>query len=197
LHGALVAAEERFRIRNRVWVWFWLLAPAPWLFHEPFRRALILPFYFWLHGQIVQHSGAWYLSHAISAAAVGHLIILIASAQAPSRLGWKQDVAKLTRFNQKIFWVYGLFIVLCIVSFAAMTWWLHDSLLQGDRAARAIAGFIATFWTMRVAVDVLWYDLRDWPPGNALLVGHALLTSLFCCLATVYWAVALASSASL
>ena len=187
LQGVLVAAEERFRIANRAWTWFWLIAPSPWLFHEPFRRALIVPFYRWLHLLIAQNTGEWYLSHALYAAAIGHLLVLIASFQVPARLGWKQDIPKLTRFNQKIFWVYGFYILLCIVCFAALTWRLHDAFLAGELSARWLAGFIAVFWTVRVLLDISWYDCRDWPPGNALVTGHALVTSLFCTLATVYW----------
>jgi alginate O-acetyltransferase complex protein AlgI len=191
LQGVLVAVEERFRIVNRAWTWFWLIAPAPWLFHEPFRHTLIVPFYRWLHALIAQNTFGWYLSHALYAAAIGHLLILVASFQAPVRLGWKDDIPKLTRFNQKIFWVYGLYILLCIASFAALTWRLHDEFLAGELAARCVAGFIATFWTIRVMVDLFWYDHRDWPQGNALVTGHALVTSLFCSLATVYWFAAL------
>ena len=187
LQGVLVAIEERFRITNRVWTWFWLLAPSPWLFHEPFRRALILPLYYWLHGLIVRNTWDWYFSQAIYAAAIGHLLVLVAGVQVPTRLGWKQDIPKLTRFNQKIFWVYSLYIFLCIVSFSVFTWRLHDSFLAGEPAARGIALFIAIFWTIRILADVFWYDSRDWPPGNALVAGHALLTSLFCTLAAVYW----------
>jgi len=192
LHGALVAAEERFRIVTRAWMWFWLIAPSPWLFHEPFRRTLIVPFYRWLHGVIDQNTWDWYLSHAIYAAVIGHLVVLIASLQAPARLGWKQDIRKLTRFNQKVFWVYGFYILLSIVSFAALTWRLHDAFLAGEPAARCIASFIAIFWTVRVLVDLFWYDHRDWPQGNALVAGHALVTSLFCALAAIYWFAAFA-----
>jgi len=188
LQGVLVAVEERFRIVSRAWTWFWLVAPVPFLlFDEPFRRVLIVPFYRWLHLLIAQNSFTWYLSHALYAAAIGHLLILIASFQVPSRLGWKADIAKLTRFNRKIFWVYGLYILLCIVGFAAATWRLHDEFLAGEPAARCVAGFIAVFWTIRVMVDIFWYDIHDWPQGNALVTGHALLTTLFCSLATVYW----------
>lgn len=187
LQGALVAAEKRFRIANRAWTWFWLIAPSPWLFHEPFLRTLIVPFYRWLHVLVAQNTLEWYLSYALYASAIGHLLILIASFQAPVRLGWKADIAKLARFNQKIFWVYGCYILLCIVSFAAATWGLHDEFLAGEPAARCVAGFIAVFWTIRVLVDIFWYDHRDWPQGNALVSGHALVTSLFCTLATVYW----------
>jgi alginate O-acetyltransferase complex protein AlgI len=169
LQGALVELEERLRIASRVWTWFWLLAPSPWLFHEPFRRALIVPFYHWLHQLIAQNTWPWYLSHAIYAAALGNLVVLIASVQVPARLGWKQDVAKLTPFNRKIFWMYGFYILLSIVSFATLTWRLHDALLAGDPAARAIACFMATFWSVRVLADFLWYDPLDWPPGNALV----------------------------
>jgi hypothetical protein len=190
LHGALVAVEERYRIANRAWTWFWLIAPSPWLFHEPFRRTLIVPFYRWLHVLIAQNTWQWYLSHAIYAAAIGHLLVLIASFQVPARLGWKQDIPKLTRFNQKVFWVYGFYILLCIVSFAAMTWRLHDAFLAGEAAARCIATFIAVFWTVRILVDLFWYDHRDWPQGNALVAGHALATSLFGTLASIYWIVA-------
>jgi hypothetical protein len=114
-------------------------------------------------------------------------VVLIASFQAPVRLGWKQDIARLTRFNQKIFWVYGFYILLCIVSFAILTWRLHDAFLAGETAARGLAAFIAVFWTARVAIDFLWYDHRDWPRGNSLVAGHALVTTLFLALASVYW----------
>jgi hypothetical protein len=192
LHGALVEVEDRFKISSRVWTWFWLIAPSPWLFHEPFRRTLVIPFYRGLHDLIAQNTWDWYLSHAIYAAALGHLVVLIASFQAPIRLGWKEDMAKLTRFNQKVFWVYSFYILLCIVSFASLTWRLHDAFLAGELAARWFAGFIAIFWTVRVLIDFFWYDHRDWPQGNALVAGHALATSLFSTLAAVYWFTALA-----
>jgi hypothetical protein len=44
------------------------------------------------------------------AAAFSHLLVLIASFQAPARLAWKEDIPKLARFNQKMFWVYGFYI---------------------------------------------------------------------------------------
>jgi Membrane bound O-acyl transferase family len=190
LQGALVAVEERFRIAGRAWTCFWLIAPAPWLFHQPFRRALVIPFYRWLHDWMAQNTGEWYLSHALYAAAIAHLLVLIASFQAPARLGWRHDIGKLTRFNQRIFWVYAGYVLLCIVSFAGLTWRLHDAFLAGELSARWLAGFIAVFWTIRVLVDFFWYDSRDWPPGNALVTGHALVTSLFGVLATVYWCAA-------
>jgi len=191
LQGTLVAAEQRFRIANRAWTWFWVLVPTPWLFHQPFRRALVVPFFFWLHTCLAQHSVEWYLSNALYAATFGHLLVLIAGLQVPYRLGWKHEIPKLSRFNQKIFWMYGFFIVFCVVSFGALTLRLHDAFLAGDRAARWLAGFIAMFWTIRLLGDVVWYDHRDWPPGNALVAGHALLSSLFGLFVIIYWSTVL------
>jgi alginate O-acetyltransferase complex protein AlgI len=43
LHGALVLAERRWRIKGRLWTIFWVLAPLPLLFHPPFVRAIVRP----------------------------------------------------------------------------------------------------------------------------------------------------------
>ena len=46
-----------------------------------------------------------------------HFLTLIASAMVPKTLDWKGELAKLIPFLRTLFWVYGIFIVLCIVSF--------------------------------------------------------------------------------
>lgn len=150
LHGVLVLAERKWRIESRLWTWFWLAAPTPLLFHEAFRDRIIVPLYLWLHQGLAAHSFEEYLSLALHLASAGNLLILVASVQVPSRLGWKDDVAQLRPFNRKIFWVYGFYILFCIIGFAAATFWLHDSLLTGEQSARAIALFIALFWSLRV-----------------------------------------------
>ncbi len=99
--------------------------------------------------------------------------------------------ARADRSNQKVFYVYGCNILLCIVSFALLTWQLHDSFLTSDPAVRAIGCFIAVLWSVRLLVDIFRYDHRDWPAGNTMVAGHALATRLCCTLATIYWAAAL------
>jgi hypothetical protein len=88
-------------------------------------------------------------------------------------------------------WTYGLFIVLCIISFAALTFRLHREFLSGHVLARGFAAFIAIFWLLRVMVDCFYFKHEDWPPGPHFLVGHALLTSLFSFLVLTYGAAAL------
>jgi alginate O-acetyltransferase complex protein AlgI len=111
-------------------------------------------------------------------AGAGHFVILFASAQVPSRLRWKQDLAQLMPFNRKLLWVQGGFTVLTIIAFG---------MLRGDRAAMGLACFIGSYWTARILVDAFYFSHEDWPQGKEFVVGHILLTSLFVALAASYW----------
>ena len=130
-----------------------------------------------------------WLSLALWLAGIGHFCILGASFQVPSRLGWKVDLAKLTAFNRKLMWVYAGTTLLTIIAFGLLTLFLHEEFLHGDRAALALAGFIAVFWTLRIVVDFTYFKHSDWPTGFQFVLGHALLTALFAALAMTYWTV--------
>lgn len=125
-------------------------------------------------------------SLALWLAGAGHFVILVASAQVPSRLGWREDLAKLTPFNRKLMWTYGGFTVLTIVAFGVLTLVLHDEILRGDRAALALAAFIGIYWSVRILVDLLYFGHSGWPRGRVFVAGHALLLALFAALATTY-----------
>ena len=120
-------------------------------------------------------------------AGAGHFVILAASLQVPARLRWKQDLAQLMPFNRKLLWVQSGFTVLTIIAFGTLTLVLHKELLRGDRAAMALAFFIATYWTARILVDAFYFTHEDWPKGRQFVLGHVLLTSLFASLAASYW----------
>ncbi len=129
------------------------------------------------------------LNLALWLAGVGHFCVLGASFQVPRRLGWKEDLPKLTPFNRKLMYVYGGFTVLTIAAFGVLTLLLHNEMLHGERAATALAVFIAIYWTARIGVDFLYYEHKDWPVGKQFVAGHILLTALFFALAVTYWAV--------
>ena len=89
-------------------------------------------------------------------------------------------------FNRKLLWVQSGFTVLTIVGFGTLTLLLHQELLRGDRAALVLAGFIAIYWSSRILVDAFYFSHSDWPKGPMFVVGHTLLTLLFCSLAVSY-----------
>ena len=128
---------------------------------------------------------------ALWLAGAGHFVILVASAQVPARLGWREDFAKLTPFNRKLMWTYAGFTVLTIIAFGVLTLALHGEMIRGDRAAVALAAFIGIYWTARILVDLFWFGHSGWPRGVAFVIGHALLFALFGALAATYFGVVL------
>jgi len=118
----------------------------------------------------------------------GHFLILVASFQVPSRLGWKQDLQSLIPFNRKLLWVQSAFTALTIIAFGILTIVLHQELLRGDRAAIGLACFVGIYWTSRILVDAFYFSHADWPKGRTFAIGHILLTSLFSALAAIYLA---------
>jgi hypothetical protein len=125
-------------------------------------------------------------SIALWLAVLGHLSLLAVSAQVPGRLRWREELTRISPFNRKLLWVYGGFVVLTYLAFAALTAALHDDLLAGDRAALGLATFIGVYWTARLVVEFTVFHSRDWPPGRLIAVGHALLNCLFLFLAITY-----------
>jgi hypothetical protein len=125
-------------------------------------------------------------SLALWLAGAGHFVVLIASFQVPYRLGWKEDLAKLTSFNRKLMWVHGGFAIYTIVSFGLLTLFLHNEMMRGQRAGLALAAFIGVYWLMRIVVDFTYYQHADWPKGTAFVAGHVLLTLLFAFLSATY-----------
>jgi alginate O-acetyltransferase complex protein AlgI len=129
------------------------------------------------------------LGLALWLAGIGHFCVLCASFQVPFRLGWRKDLAQLTPFNRKLMWVYGGTIVLTITAFGIFILLLHNEFLARDRAAAALATFIAVFWTFRILIDFFVFEHKDWPTGIEFVIGHFFLTCLFAALALTNWAV--------
>jgi alginate O-acetyltransferase complex protein AlgI len=186
LQAGLVQAEKRLRIQSRVWTWFWLLAPLPLLFHAPFRETFILPLFDNLHRLLISKPTLWYLDWGLWIMGVMQLMVLFASFQVPGKLRWREELPRLSPFNQKLMWTYAVFIVFTVVSFGVLTFILHEDLLQGSRGALGLAAFIALFWTLRLIVDTFYFRHEDWPPEPIFRVGHVMLNSLFTFLVVTY-----------
>ena len=189
IQGALVAFIEPklpAGVLKRIGAWLGILAPLPLLFHAPFRAQLVWPLVEYLHGLLHLRSFDWYFSLALWLGALGHFTILLASFQVPKQLNWAEDLAKLSRFNRKVFWTYGGFIVGMIISFGVIALVLHDEYLRGDKVAVVVSLFNGVFWTARVGTDFFYFGDEDWPRGALFEVGHVALTLLFCALAILF-----------
>lgn len=196
LQGVAVLAERRWKIRSRPFAWATVLVPLPLVFHEPFRRVLVVPLFDLLHSLWSRYPLEAYVGALLWALGALQLCVLMASFQVPKRLNWREELPRLSPFNQKLMWTYGMFIVATIVAFALLTLILHESFLKGERAAVGLGVFISLFWTLRLVTDAFYYKSEDWPKGEDLESGHALLNALFVFLALGYatvviWGVAI------
>lgn len=192
VHGGLMLLEKRWKVElwpvslRRLWLWFWLLVPLPWLFHPPFRATLISPMLAALKSLPPLSNGHTMLAFALQVAGAGHFLVLVASFQVPSRLGWKEELPRLRPLNRKLMWVYGGYIAAIIALLGTMTLNLIPEMMAGEKGALAIAGLTALFWWSRVAVDAFVFEHADWPEGPEFVIGHTLLTCLFVTLASIY-----------
>jgi hypothetical protein len=120
-----------------------------------------------------------------------HFVILIASALTPRVLDWRANLAALHPFLRRLFWVYGCFIVLVIISFGVLTLGHADELAAGAALARSVCAIIAIFWLARLAVQFFVFDARSFLTTTFLRLGYHGLTFLFTTLVFIYGTVAL------
>jgi hypothetical protein len=120
-----------------------------------------------------------------------HFVILIASALTPRVLDWRANLATLHPFLRRLFWVYGSFIVLVIISFGALTLAHADELASGEPLARSVCAIIAIFWLARLAVQFFVFDARPFLTTTFLRVGYHGLSLLFIALVFIYGSAAL------
>jgi hypothetical protein len=133
------------------------------------------------------------LQVALIAAGVLHFAILTASALVPIVLDWRKHLAPLPPFLRELVWVYGAFVVLTIIGFGAVTLGCSGQLAAGSPLARAVCGFIAVFWTARLGVQLLLFDVRPVIAGRrALLAGYHTLTFVFLYFSLTYGLAAVA-----
>jgi hypothetical protein len=119
-------------------------------------------------------------------AAAVQLLILIASALTPQALDWRKNLAILHPFLRKLFWVYGVVIVIVIIAFAALTFHHADAMAAREPVARSLCLFIAIFWGARLFVQFAIFDARPFLTNWFYKTGYHALTIIFAFLTFVY-----------
>ena len=117
--------------------------------------------------------------------------ILIASASTPGVLEWRRHLAGLPALLRQLFWVYGGFIVLVILSFGTISLAHPGALASGEPLARAMCGMIALFWSARLAVQWFVFDATPFLTNAFLKFGYHALTVAFLALALIYGSAAI------
>lgn len=115
-----------------------------------------------------------------------HFGILLASALVPRVLDWRSELQQLPRLFRQLVWVHGVFIVLTIVGFGAVSVGNAEALAAGTPLARSVCGLIAVFWLLRLAIQFLVFDARPYLTNTLLRVGYHGLTAVFTYLGIVF-----------
>jgi hypothetical protein len=128
------------------------------------------------------------LTNLIVLAGLGQLGILIASAMVPFHLRWRTELQALPRLHRQMHWVYGGYVVLSIVAFAALSILNAQELASGSALARGVCAYVAVFWGIRLVLqgvfDIHAYLTRPW-----MRAGYAVLGLLFASFTAIYgWA---------
>lgn len=126
------------------------------------------------------------LTFALYVAAGIHFAILTASILTPKALDWKTALSPLPPLLRRMFWVYGIFIVVMIISFGVLTALHAPAMAAGAPVARSLAVVIAVFWALRLGVQCFVFDARPWLTRPLYRIGYHALTIAFVVLVTVY-----------
>ncbi len=108
-----------------------------------------------------------------------HFGVLIASALVPQVLDWRGELNRVSPLTRQLVWTHGAFIVLTIIGFGVLSITNASALAAGDPLARAVSGFIAIFWGLRLALQYTWFDARAYLTTPLLKGGYHGLTLLF------------------
>jgi hypothetical protein len=133
------------------------------------------------------------LSSLVFVAGLAQLSVLVASALVPFRLNWNVELAGLPRLHRQLYFVYGGYVVLSIVSLGAISMRYASELASAAGVARGICIYAALFWGIRLVLQCL-LDARPFLTRWWLRCGYHLLTSLFAMFTALFGYLALHGS---
>src|SRR5262245_62010554 len=112
------------------------------------------------------------LTLALQFAGLLHLGLIAAGLLMPRAVNLQTNLTSLPSFIRRLFWVYYTFIGLSLLSFGALSFFLADALASGTILARAVCGFLAAFWTIRLFAAAFVFDVKPYLTSNLWKTGY-------------------------
>jgi hypothetical protein len=129
------------------------------------------------------------LTLLLQIAGILHLGLMCAGLLMPRIVDMRSHLAKLPPFLRQLFWVYYAFIGFCLASFCLITIAFAGTLAQGSPLARALCGFFAVFWALRLIAATFIFEMQPYLTNAYRRVGYHALNLAFAYLPVVYaWA---------
>jgi hypothetical protein len=131
------------------------------------------------------------LETLIRISGVIHLGTLLASAQLPRELRFREELPRLSPLLRQWTLTAGGYIVLNLIALGAISLACADELASGTRLARWFCAYVAVFWLIRLAIALFVFDARPYLRNALLAVGYHALTAVFVWHTLIYGAAAL------
>lgn len=130
-----------------------------------------------------------YLIIALRAAGIMYIGLFCAGIAMPRAVQLHHHVSTLPIFVRRLFWVYYSFIGLCLLGSGILTLAFAPQLGAGGGLARALCGFFALFWLLRLVVAAFVLDVRPYLRNWRWRLGYHATNVAFSLLTLVYaWA---------
>jgi len=120
----------------------------------------------------------------------GALLLVLAASHAlfPKRLGWKEDLERLTPLNRQVFLVHTFFIVLVVSMMGVLSLAFAELLVAPSPLARFVLAGLTLFWAARLFVQWFVYDASLWRCDRFNTMVHVVFSILWTYLTAVYGA---------
>ena len=119
----------------------------------------------------------------IWAAGAIHLLITSVNFFLPTKLRYAENLSKVSTIIRQVFVVHSVYIVIVLLGLSGLCFAFAPELAGATRLGRALSGFIAVFWGLRVCIQLFYYDPALKRENRAV---HVLFTTAFLYLAVVF-----------
>jgi hypothetical protein len=119
---------------------------------------------------------------------VGVLLLLLAVAHAffNRYFGWSKELAGVSLFTRRVFFVHAIFVALGVALAGAGSLLYARVLLQPDPLSRAILAALVAFWFCRLLAQFFAYDAAIWRGNRFRTSMHVFFSLLWCYVTAIY-----------
>jgi hypothetical protein len=80
----------------------------------------------------------------------------------PKKFGWREELARLSLINRRIFQVHAIFIALILLMMGTLLVAMPGALVEPTPLARAVLVGLIAFWGVRLVMQWFVYDAALW-----------------------------------
>lgn len=119
---------------------------------------------------------------------VGFLLLLLGISHSLFNryFGWEKELATISLFTRKVFFVHNFFIGLGVFLAGLGSLLYADSLIKSGALGRALLAGMTVFWLCRLLAQFFAYDSVIWRGDRFNTLMHTAFTVLWCYVTATY-----------